>query len=85
MTKFAIITDVQLAEGITASIIFPSIIYFMERYKKYKMYISTMIAWFVTWIFRKFTVNTYTAYKQFINKPIYTYHINLPISFTTFT
>ena len=84
MTKFAIISDVQIAEGSVASITFPAVVYFMKNYNKKAMYTATLVAWFITWLIRKFTVNTFMKYKTYHNEPVKTYHIDLPISFNTF-
>jgi hypothetical protein len=83
MTKFAIISDVQILEGLVASICFPVIVYLMKlRQTKSKQYIEFfVIAWFFTWVIRKCAVNTFTQYKTYYNEPIKTFYIDLPISF----
>ena len=80
MTRVPVITDVNIAEGISASLLFPSLIYFFRHNEKYNMYITTLISWFITWIIRKFTVNVFKMYKQQHNEPIKTYYIYLPFS-----
>jgi hypothetical protein len=84
MTKFAVISDVQIAEGVVASIIFPAILYFMKNYNKKTMYVATLVAWFITWLIRKFTVNTFMKYKTHYNEPVKTYYIDLPFSISIF-
>ena len=77
MTKYAIMTDVNIIEGITASITFPAIIYFLKFDHHVRVYFATMFAWFITWTMRKLSVNLFLRYKQEYNIPIRTYHIDL--------
>jgi len=67
ITNISIINNEQLVEGVIASIVFTLISYFLKYYFKlnYVLYIS--ISWFITWIFRKFGVNTYQYYASKYN------------------
>ena len=81
MTKFAVMTDVNIVEGVTASVTFPGIIFFLKKERKFTMYFATMISWFITWIMRKFSVNLFLAYKTIMGEQLKTYYISLPFSF----
>lgn len=77
MLEIPIMNEEQFVEGITASITFPLVIlYFKDKHWNYIVYM--MIAWFVTWICRKTSVNIYHMVKdtyKFKNK---TFHLIVP-------
>ena len=80
MTRVKIISDVNIAEGIVASLVFPSVIYYFKYDKNFTAYLTTMLSWFITWVLRKFTVNAITTYKINHNIPIKYYYLDLPLS-----
>ena len=80
MVKYAVMTDTNIAEGIAASLLMPALIYFFRHKEKINFYITSVFAWFITWIIRKFTVNTFEAYKLNNNLSTKTYYIDLPIN-----
>lgn len=68
-----IINREQLIEGITASIIFPLFIYIFKYLEGFSLFFYTSIAWLITWIFRKLSVNLFNFFQ--IQNKIYSIYI----------
>lgn len=65
-----ILKDYQIIEGIVASIIFPFFVFYfrnVQRISKYTLLYLTMLGWYITWIFRKMSVNLYLKLKKDYN------------------
>lgn len=77
MFQLPVMNEQQIVEGITASITFPFIIlYLKKQHWGYTVYM--MLAWFITWMLRKTSVNLYHIVKQRYQLKNKTYHISLP-------
>ena len=59
MTYITILTIENIIEGIVASIAIVSTYYILRNWFKLSKPISSMGGWFITWTFRKFSVNIY--------------------------
>lgn len=79
-TRIPIITDVQLIEGLIASIFFPIAALFFRRFNQDHFIKYSSVTWFATWIMRKFAVNMYMRIKNKHHKPVHMYHITVPFS-----
>lgn len=62
-----IITNLEIVEGLTASIFFPLTILFFKNLETKSFFIYTLLAWFTTWILRKSSVHIYREYKKKYN------------------
>lgn len=61
---FIIMHDYDLIEGITASLLFPLFIYIFKNLEGFSLYYATMFSWFITWFFRKLSVNAYLFFRE---------------------
>lgn len=66
MNEIYIINNEQIIEGFVAGVTLPILILIFKQNHKNMFYYS-MIAWFITWILRKFTINIYKKYRELYN------------------
>ena len=64
MTYITILTIENIIEGIVASIAIVSTYYILRNWFKLSKPMSSMGGWFITWTFRKFSVNIYNHLHQ---------------------
>lgn len=60
--EITILTDEQIIEGLIASISFTLLIIYLH--KREGVILGGIMAWFITWILRKFSVNVYKYLKK---------------------
>lgn len=73
-----LINDIELYEGFVGAIMFPLLKFiFLDRWFLNR-YVTTALAWFITWFFRRFITNIVYAYKKEHGLKITNYHINVP-------
>ena len=77
MVELSILTDVNVVEGVVASIMFPLLIYITRRYN-FGIITSSAVSWFITWVFRKASVNIYEKYLQDTKQNVKYYNISIP-------
>lgn len=75
--KLYLLNDVQLLEGLVGSLIMPLLIIFFRYTEKIHFLYSSILAFFLTWIVRKITVNNYVSYKKSRGDKIYNYELTL--------
>lgn len=77
VVELPILTDVNVVEGIVASVMFPLLIYITRRYN-FGIILSSSVSWFITWVFRKASVNIYEKYKTDNKLNVKYYNLTLP-------
>lgn len=63
-----IIDDVQLLEGIVGAVCMPLFILFFKYTEGFKFMLTTILAFFFTWLARKISINNYSKYKLYYTK-----------------
>lgn len=67
MSSLTIMTVENIIEGIVASISIVVTYYVLRNYFKWSKPMSSMGGWFITWVFRKFSVNIYKHLNNITN------------------
>jgi hypothetical protein len=62
-----IITNLEIVEGLTASIFFPLAVLLFKKLETKSFFVFTLLSWFITWLFRKSSVHIYDHYKKKYN------------------
>jgi phosphoglycerol transferase MdoB-like AlkP superfamily enzyme len=62
-----IITNLEIVEGLTASIFFPLAILLFKHLETKSFFFFMLISWFLTWLLRKASVHIYDQYKKKYN------------------
>ena len=70
MGYITVITGENLIEGIAASVTFAFLIYIITAYGGRSRMVATMVAWFFTWVLRKFSVNLYNTIMEQNSFPV---------------
>lgn len=60
--QITVLTDDQIIEGVIASITFTLLLIYFKEKEGYIL--GGIMAWFTTWVFRKFSVNLYEYLKK---------------------
>ena len=77
MNNIPILTDINVVEGIVASILFPILIFITRQYR-FGIILSSAVSWFITWVFRKASVNIMKEHKRIHNIGVKYYSIPIP-------
>ena len=77
--RVEIINDLQLYEGIVAAIVFPILKFVFLDKLFLNRYLTTSLAWFLTWICRRFITNFALAYKKEYGTKIKDFFISIPV------
>ena len=78
--KLSIITNVQIEEGLAGVIgllLFRLVVHMMDRQDHIPTIGEVAIAWGLTWILRKISVNAWLLYARANNHHPHTYAVNL--------
>lgn len=64
-----LLSDINILEGVVASVTFPLLIYLTRFHYKLGLFWSSSISWFITWVFRKVSVNLFKFYRRYDDVP----------------
>lgn len=72
-----LLNDINIYEGIVGAMMFPILKMFFLNHLMINRFVTTSLAWFLTWILRRVITNIVKAYKHEYNLPVHTYYTDL--------